>query len=335
MLQQLSNNKSYKSKLNNKIKLKIYNKSKLKIYFYTINFTTDEESLCKMEMSCLFKKVPTTKHFFSYHYVEPSRSAFIKQCTTILYSGISTEDIIGKIVVDKLFYEKYKVSYFEHDNEVIGFTAKRKIEYSIGFNILGEAEMDHPDVLLGVINLNGKWLLGETKVNDAAWKTHIKKPYSYSNALSTRVSRALVNIAVANNLKCKVIDPCCGIGTVVIEALSMGIDIKGYEINPLIAENAKINLDFFGYTDIITAGDMHNIKEKFDIAIVDLPYGLFSSSTLKEQVDIIRTTRRIAEKMIIITFEDMEEHILSSGFRITSKFDVSKGKFKRYITICN
>ena len=316
------------------IKLKIYTKGKLKLYLYTINYTADEASLCRMEMKCLFRKVPKMKHFFSYHYVDPSRSPFIKQCISVLYTGISTDDITCKITNDNLLYEKYKVCYFDHDNETIGFREKRKIEYSIGFNILGEAEMDHPEVLLGIINLNGRWILGEAKLNSSIWKSHIKKPYSYSNALSSRVSRALVNIAVCNNLKCKVVDPCSGIGTVVIEALSMGIDIKGYEINPLIAENSKINLNFLGYEDVITAGNMHLITDKFDVAIVDLPYGLFSSSTLKEQVDIMKTSRRIAKIMIIITFENMDQHILSSGFHILDRCHVSKGKFKRYITIC-
>jgi len=334
MLQLVPKNKICKIKSNKTIKLQKYKKGKLKLYLYIINFIADEECLCKMEMKYLFKKSPKVKHFFSYHYVDPSRSPFIKQCTSILYSGISTDDIISKIVDDNLFYEKYKVCYFQHDNETIGFREKRRIEYSIGFNILGEAKMDNPEVLLGVINLNGKWILGESERNNSVWKSHIKKPYSYSNALSTRVSRALVNIAVSNDLKCKVVDPCCGIGTVVIEALSMGIDIKGYEINPLIAENSKINLNFFGYDDNITIGDMHYIDDKFDVAIVDLPYGLFSKSTLTQQIDIIKTTRRIANNMIIITFEDMDQHILSAGFHIVDKCNVFKGKFKRYITIC-
>ena len=334
MSQLLLNDDHFINKLNKNIKLKLYNKVKLKLYLYTINFILDEEALCMMEMKCLFKKVPKAKHFFSYHYVDPSRSPFIKQCTHVLYTGISTDDISYQTADDKLFYDKYKVCYFDHDNETIGFHEKRKIEYSIGYNILGEAQMKHPKVLLGLLNLNGKWILGETEINTSIWKSHIKKPYSYSNALSSRVSRALVNIAVANNLKCKVVDPCCGIGTVVIEALSMGIDIKGYEINPLIADNSKINLDFFGYKDVITAGDMHNINDKFDVAIVDLPYGLFSIATLKEQVDIMKTARRIAKRMVIITFENMDEHIISSGFHIACKCNVSKSKFKRYITIC-
>jgi tRNA G10 N-methylase Trm11 len=163
---------------------------------------------------------------------------------------------------------------------------------------------------------------------------HNIKPFNYSNALNVRVARALVNMAVANDIAPKLIDPCCGIGTVVIEALSMGFDIKGCEINPYIAENAKRNLEFFGFQDVITNASMHDLKDKFDSAIVDLPYGVFNPTTLKEQVDIINTTRRLAGKAVFITFEDMDEHFKSAGFEVIDKCQTNKGKFIRYITIC-
>ena len=38
--------------------------------------------------------------------------------------------------------------------------------------------------------------------------------------------------------------------------------------------------------------------------------------------------------MVIVTFEDMEEHIINSGFTIVDKCIVPKGNFKRYILIC-
>ena len=163
---------------------------------------------------------------------------------------------------------------------------------------------------------------------------HDHKPFSYSNALKVNVSRALVNIAVGNNLNCKVVDPCCGVGTVLIEALSMGIDIKGYEINPNIGANAKENLQYFEYEDVITICDMSTITDKFDVAIVDLPYGVFTKTTPEEQLSIIANTRKIANRLVLIAFNNMDEQVVSSGFTIEDKFIISKGKFKRLVSIC-
>ncbi|MBZ9608011.1 RNA methyltransferase [Clostridium estertheticum] len=306
-----------------------------KKYLYTTNYSSDEESLCKMEIKCLFNKHLDEKHLFSDIYVDPSRSPFIKKCISIMYTGETMKQIIDQIAMDKLTGINYKVAYINATDENIGFHERRRIEFEIGFNILGEAEMKNPEIIFGITKIANKWIFGECESNVSDWLLHNKKPFSYSNALKVNVCRALVNIAVANNLNCSVVDPCCGIGTVLIEAISMDINIKGYEINPYIGENAKANLRYFGYDDVITICDMNDIANKFNVAIVDLPYGIFTQITTEEQLAIISSTRRIADRMVIITFDDMEEQITSVGFHIDDRCTVSKGTFKRHIFICS
>ena len=306
-----------------------------KKYLYTTNYSSDEESLCKMEIKCLFSKTLDEKHLFSNIYVDPSRSPFIKKCISIMYTGETIKHIINQIVIDKLTSMNYKVAYINSNDENMGFHESRKIEFDIGYSILGEAEMKNPEIVFGITKVANKWVFGECESNTSDWLLHNRKPFSYSNALKVTVCRALVNIAVANNLDCNVVDPCCGIGTVLIEAISMQINIKGYEINPYIGKNAKTNLRYFGYDDVITIGDMNDIQNKFDVAIVDLPYNIFTQITPGEQLAIMHSTRRIADRMVIITFEDMEQQITSVGFHIDDRCSVSKGTFKRHIFICS
>lgn len=285
-------------------------------------------------MESLFNKVPDGKYFFSLDYVNPSRSPFIKESIKVIYSEIKLESIVEKIVANKLAYEDFKVIYIKIDGGDIGYKERLQSLREIGLVVTGQSEMYNPKITLGLTNFNGRWIFGIYEKNDFEWYKHDKKPFSYSNSLTLRMARSLVNIAVGNNLECRVIDPCCGIGTVVIEALSMDVDIKGYEINKSIASNAKKNLEFLNMREVITTGDMHMIEEKYDVAIVDIPYGIFTHTTLKEQKDIIITSRRISNKAIIITFEDMEELITLSGFSIVKKCTLKKGNFIRYINIC-
>lgn len=305
-----------------------------KQFLYTTNYCKDEESLCKMEIKYLFNKVIDKKYFFTDMYVNPSRSPFIKKCLSIDYTCQTLKQIIDKIVADNLLADRYKVVYLSIDDNV-GFHERRKIECEVGLSILGEAELDDPDIIFGITEVDGKWVFGKCESSDCKWLAHNIKPFSYSNALKVNVSRAIVNIAVGNNLQCTVVDPCCGIGTVLIEAISMGINIKGYEINGFIGRNARKNLKHFGYENVITICDMNDIKEKFDIAIVDLPYGIFTSITPEQQLAIMCSTRRIANSMVIVTFEHMETQIISAGFNIQDECTVAKGKFIRYIYICN
>ena len=186
----------------------------------------------------------------------------------------------------------------------------------------------------GVTRVNGRWYFGTYEKNDFSWHRHDKKPHTYSSSINFRVARALVNIAVGPDVTRTVIDPCCGVGTVVIEALSMGIDARGYEINKPVAMDAQRNLSFFSHLDVITEGDMHTIREHFDVAIIDIPYGLYRPVTAGEQLDIIRTARRIADRLVLVSFVNMDEMIREAGFELIDKAVVAKGKLVRYVNVC-
>jgi tRNA (guanine10-N2)-dimethyltransferase len=310
------------------------NNNNFKKYFYSIKYPVFEEALCKLEMGCLFGNAPSEKYFFSESYINASRSPFIKEMISVIYEEDSLEEIAKNIIEDKLAYDDFKVCYLKLEDRDIDYKERLKSLSKIGFVIIGEPEMHNPKVILGITKVCGKWIFGKYEKNDYKWHIHDKKPYSYSNSLSLRVARALVNIAVKNNVGCRLIDPCCGVGTVIIEALSMGINAVGCELNKSIAENAKKNLEFFGYENVITNGDMNEIQEKYDVAIIDLPYGLFTPTTIEEQTTLIRSARRISNRLVIVTFEEMDNYIIEAGFKIVDKSYVCKGKFKRYINIC-
>lgn len=305
-----------------------------KRHIYFIKYPVFEEELCKLEMRCLFGKTPSKKYLFSDLYINISRSPFIKEMISIIYEEDSLEQILKNIIEDKLAYDDFKVCYVKLENGDIGYKERLNSLNKIGFVITGEPEMHNPKIILGITKICGKWIFGKYEKNDYEWHIHDKKPYSYSNSLGLRVARALVNIAVKNNLDCKLIDPCCGVGTVVIEALSMGINVVGCELNKSIAENAQRNLKFFGYDNVVTNGDMNNIEKQYDISIIDLPYGLFTPTTIEEQTSLIKSARRISKKLVIVTFENMDKEISDAGFNIVDRSYVCKGKFKRYITIC-
>ena len=304
-------------------------------YFYIINYNREfEEELCMMEMDSFFNMKPFKKQFFANKYINPSRSPFIKEVIKIKYVENSIEEILLNIKSDNLAYENFKVCFMKSEDNTVGYKERINSIKEIGYIIKGEADIHNPEIIFGLCKVGDKWIFGEYYRNDFKWHIHDKKPYSYSNSLSLRVARALVNISVGNNINQKFIDPCCGIGTVIIEALSMGINACGWEINDNIAENAQKNLEFFGYDNVIVNGNMTTIKDKFDVAIIDMPYGLFTPITKEEQVAIINSARRITNRLVIVTFEDMSEVIKKSGFNIIDTGHVAKGKFKRYISVC-
>lgn len=306
-----------------------------KEYFYFINCSDMEKDLCNMEMRSIFGKVPKDKILFSNKDFNPSRSPFIKFKINIRYVEDSIEEIISKIKNEKIKYDDFKVNYMKSEDGDVSYEERLNAVRAIGFVVIGFPDIHNPKVELAVTKFKNKWIFGELIKNDFKWQKHNDKPHSYSNAIPLRMARALVNIATCDDRSLKIIDPCCGVGTVVIEALDLGFNVKGYEISKSIACNARNNIEYLGYNrEIITSGDMHDINEIYDVAIVDIPYGLYSPITIQEQVNIINTSRKIARRLVIITFEDMDNIIISAGFRIIEKCYMTKGNMKRKISIC-
>ncbi len=306
-----------------------------KDYFYIVNYPENEKELCEMEINSLFHKELNKKYLFSDKYINPSRSPFIKHSISVIYKESSLNSIIDNIKKDKLFFNDFKICYIKSEDLDVPYNDRLKSAKDIGFVITGFPNIHNPKIILGISKVNNFWIFGIYEKNDYKWHSHDNKPNSYSNALSTKISRALVNIAMEDNFNLKLVDPCCGVGTVVIEALDLGFNVKGYELSKPIAKNARDNIEFFGYKrDIIKSFNMHDIKEDFDVCILDIPYGLFSPITEKEQVNLIKTARRITKKLVIVTFEDMDNIIRDCNFKIVNRCCVSKNNFKRYISIC-
>ncbi|MGL4850791.1 MAG: TRM11 family SAM-dependent methyltransferase [Clostridium sp.] len=303
-------------------------------YLYIFNYPKFEMELCMMEARRIFKEEPVNKTLLSEIKFNPSNSPFIKNRIDVIYEEDTLEKILQNIEDEKLSFDDFKVEYLKLEEGNIPYEERLKSVREVGFRIIGEPDIHSPKISIGVTKYNEKWFLGVNKRNDYKWHIHDNKPCTYSNSLSIRVAKALVNIANENKENLKIIDPCCGVGTTLIEGLSIGLDICGCEINPQIASNAKRNLEFFGLEKRVTKGSMHDIKEKYDVSIIDIPYGLFTKTTEKEQRDIIETARRISDSMIIVTFEDMDEMIEKAGFEIIDRCKVCKGKFIRYISIC-
>ncbi|WP_376768658.1 TRM11 family SAM-dependent methyltransferase [Paenibacillus foliorum] len=317
---------------------RLENDNQLPAFIYTYACREDELSLCQLETRSFFGKQAQANILKSTIQIEPDRSPFIKERIEVLYHGDSLPHILEQVSHIQMFEATFKVIFVKINDlepaDKIEYDERRAIEREIGMHIEGEADIHKPDHVFGIIALGGRWYFGNYMRNKAVWLHHMKKPRNYSIALSTRVARAAANIAVPDPLGVKAIDPCCGIGTVLVEALSMGIDIVGRDINPFIARGARENIAHFGFEGNVTLGDISDITASYDVAIIDMPYNLFSTTTPEEQFSILQHARRIASKVIVITIESIDEMIANAGLTIADRGVAKKGLFSRQILVC-
>ncbi len=291
-----------------------------------------------MEMRAFFGRDTASYILKSEIEIDPSRSPFMKERIQVMFEGDELFDIINQVGQVELKGATFKIIFVKindlGEEQKIEYNERRNIERKIGANMNGEADVHHPERVFGIVPFEGRWYFGPYVQAESVWFQHVKKPRMYSTALSTRVARAVANIAVPKPEGVKAIDPCCGIGTVLVEARSMGIDMDGRDINPLVTSGTRENLAYFGLTANVTLGPIAEVTKDYDVAILDMPYNLFTHATYEDQFAILQHARRFTKKVIVIMIEVADEMIEKAGFTITDRCVAKKGTFSRQICVC-
>lgn len=298
----------------------------------------DDEELCKLEMRAFFGEDSDTNVLMSSIKIAPGRSTFIKGRLEILFDAEDWDTLKEKAAQLDLNEQTFKVQSL--NNTLLNTTAKieidarQKLEREIGLQIDSEPDLDAPNVLFSFVTIDGHWYFGKYIESKAVSLQHKNKPHSYSTALSTGLSRTVANIAAPFPEGVRLIDPCCGIGNVLVEALSMDFNIVGSDINWLVVKHTRENIAYFGYDCEVTTKPIADIDEVYDVAIIDMPYNIFTSASPEDQQDILMHARRIAKKIIVVTIDTIDEMIEKANFTIIDRCEAKKSSFVRQVLIC-
>jgi 16S rRNA G966 N2-methylase RsmD len=306
-------------------------------YIYTFACREEEAGISRMEQRALFGAEAGAEGWLhSSVSIEPCRSPFIRQRLSVRYEALTLEELIGMIEGLSTEGRTFKIRYVKTQG-ACSYDEQRLIEKRAGAVIRGIADMKEPQQIFGILQAGGQWRFGDLSDNSSVWLKHQNKPQSYSTALSTRLARAMVNTALPyqdGELPSKtLLDPCCGMGTVIIEALSMGIQTAGSDLNPLAVKGARINLDYYGYSDVVNKRDIADASGTYDAVIVDLPYNLCSVSPREQQLEILKHARRLSLRLVIVTTEDLDELVTAAGCCIIDRCSVPKGNLIRQILL--
>ncbi|MDG4658073.1 methyltransferase domain-containing protein [Ectobacillus antri] len=304
------------------------------MFVYTYACRPEEESLCQLELRALFGK-QVTGTFLSERKIDPTRSPFIKERIDVLYESNDWQELkqlVSEIVMGETTFKVICIR--NPGDEKIPHDDRRAAEREIGTWINGEANVKAPMHIFGLVRLHGKWYFGDYHKSVPVWLGHVKKPREYSTALDTRLARAVANIAAPVIEGVTIIDPCCGIGTVLVEALSMGMHITGRDINYHAVSGARENIAHFGFSGEVKRGPISEVNEHYDVAILDMPYNLCTHATPDDQLDILRHARRFCNRAVVVTMDRIDEMMIEAGFKIIDRAIVKKGSFTREVVVC-
>lgn len=309
----------------------------IKNYIYTFCYNTTESDICKLESRCIFNKEEKNKLLFSDKKIDPSSSPFIKNRLGVISFSEDYAVLINKIREENICIEGFKVEYLVFDGDTTAYAERLKKLTDIGYTIEGNPDYYSPIITYALCYYEGIWYFGVLTKDKFVWYKHKQKPCSYSHSISINIAKALVNIAAKDNKESKLLDACCGVGTIMLEACFAGNNIEGCDINPKICNDVRENLSYFNYSANVYNSDIQDICNRYEAVIIDLPYNLMSIASDNDIIHIIESTAKITDRLVIVSTSDITNIISNIGFRISDYCNVSKtGKriFVRKIWVC-
>ncbi|MET1123980.1 MAG: methyltransferase domain-containing protein [Archaeoglobaceae archaeon] len=137
------------------------------------------------------------------------------------------------------------------------------------------------------------------------------RPFFMPSVVLPKFARALVNLSGARR---NLLDPMCGTGSIIIEALLMGIDAVGMDLYEKIARGCMRNLEFYGLKGDVLVGDARRMPFRdgsFEAVVTDYPY-LRSTKTKGSLEDLYRRTAEEFERVlrgyaVVVSNIDAEE----------------------------
>ena len=306
-------------------------------YLYTFKYDYHHEGLCRLESRQLFNQEEKDNFIFSTTKVDPSISPFIKHRLEIVLTSNSYTELISTIQNLNIKTEDFTVEYLILNDDLTERGDRQKIQTDIGMSITGEPDFKHPKVIYSVGRHQGNWYFGTLAKHSTGWRNHINKPRSYSNSIDMTTAKSLVTIASKGNKNKQLLDACCGVGTILLEACCSGFEMEGNDIKISHCDYTQQNLNHFGYSAKVHHSDIKDLQKSYDAVIIDLPYNLYSFSTDAITQEIINAGAKLAARVVIVSIDDISEMILNSGLKIIDLGKVEKpGKtnFSRSIWVC-
>lgn len=229
------------------------------------------------------------------------RSAYTRICAEELFTCAANDQAITETANQTNFSrffaegETFEVR-IRRIKEYATIDATMKYERLLGKIILQRApqakvNLKKPDKTFFGILTNGKLVFGlklaEIIPKPFVGRTARKKPFFHPSAMNPKLARCMVNLAHAKTGGV-VLDPFCGTGNTLIEAVMIGCEAVGLDVQRRMAKGALQNVHHFGLApEAIIVADARKLPfSHVDCIVTDPPYGK-SSTTLKSNTKAI------------------------------------------------
>ncbi len=301
------------------------------MYAYIIVSPQYYNELAAAEFHAFTGCEPEGRIGFAPYAVDISRAALISTCIEIRAQGASLDELCTNMRLNGLAWDGFRIEPFCPSIGLkLGSVAP---VIAVANAITGRPNLSAPRVTIGLIAMPGYWAAGPVvKTYSPDWTAHENRPNFFSASLPTRFSRAMVNIVASPGDS--LIDPCCGVGVALIEALATGVNAVGCDINPRMCGLAAENLIALGFPQRVFACDARQLAGHWDAAVIDLPYGRNTRLTEGLYGQILQRLRLIATRIAVIAARELDDALSNDlGLRVVRHVHVKKNAMTRHLHI--
>lgn len=297
-------------------------------YLTLIHCQDPEQELAAAEAWAFTGCEPQGRLLYSPHAVDITRSAYLHACVEICAQGDSLDSLVADCHRHKLAWDGFHLTLYRPPPRIEG--QSDEITRQVADAIIGRPCLSAPRVRLGLVGSQGHWVMGRLiSQGRNHWRRGIDRPVHFSSALPQRFSRALVNLVASPGDT--LIDPCCGVGTPLIEAAEAGIIAVGADHNPKMLRCLARNLTHLGLPLRLFRADARTLTGHYDAAVLDLPYGRNLKGPQTPSAELIAPLCTVAARSAIVSAVPLDELLPALGFRLVRTARVPKGQLVRHV----
>lgn len=262
--------------------------------------------------------------------VDVSRGAYVRCCAELLFEAGNISEICAKIRAARLYADDFRVSVVKLPRNLKANSLE--IAHNVGAEIGGIPDLDSPRVTFLTVITEEKVLFGKLlSESDGQWIVHNKRPHVTSSSLPARLARAIVNLTASPGDR--LLDPCCGTGTIILEAAQMGVTVVGYDVNVRMVGATRKNLKHYGLSAEVHLGDARLISGRYDAVVTDFPYGIGLDGDMTLDREILVRIRQLAPRAVFVHTRDLSSELVDLGFCIEQVLPARKHTMVRTIFI--
>lgn len=249
------------------------------------------------------------------------QSAYLRSGLRLLAQGATLDELLTAVSQADFLAEGFRIDF-------LSLSGKNRLRPQRSIVALADVIPFYPNLsdpqhrFLLVERQQGLWFGEVLSECQYSFQQHAAKPFSTSTSLSSQLARALVNLVIPQARS--LVDPCCGTGSILLEAHLLGLQTYGADQNRRTAWMARQNLAHFGYDVVVDHVEIQDCQRKADALVTDLPYGRLLMTDESAIRSILEHGVKLAPLAVYVTGHNIRDWLTDVGYDQVEVFTVNK-----------